>query len=790
MKNSSRSDQPSAFPSELRTLRRITSNRRSVLVLVVLLVALGASAQTSGSRIGYVYPAGGKQGTVFSVTVGGQFLEGVASATFTGTGVTAELVEYDRPLNQKQINDLRDRLRELQDKRASIAKQNSRKSRKTDAPGETKLVWTPAEEKELAEIRTKMEAFQRRPSTPAIAESAILRVTVESNAPAGPRELRLVANQGLSNPLLFYVGTLPEITEPRPAQENYTGRFRIPKLANEQTPIKSRPPISFTAPATINGQIFPSEVDRYQFHARQGQSLIAVINARDLIPYLADAVPGWFQATLAVYDDKGRELAYDDDFRFHPDPVLHLVIPRDGEYTVEIKDAIYRGREDFVYRLTVGELPYLTGSYPLGAPAGAEAEVDLQGWNLTTKHLKKAPANRGSEEPSLLTPAETGTINALPFARGDLPEVTEKEPNNNLSQAQVIPLGTIVNGRIDSSGDTDVFELRGEAGKVLVAEVTARRLGSPLDSLVKVVAADGRVIAINDDFEDKGAGLETHHADSYVRVALPTNGLYYVFLSDSQGKGGPEFAYRLRLSTPRPDFELRLVPSSLTLRTRVSQAITCYALRKDGFTNQIKLTLLNAPAGYTLTGGTIPAGQDQVRATLSAPPDAEATMLCLKVLGRATIEGREITHDAQPCEDLMQAFFYRHLVPSRDLVVLVRNQIFSRESVRIVGDGPVKIPAGGTGKILLAGAPSGFVDRVQLELSEAPQGLHIEKVAMNRGQAEITVASDASAVQGTRGNLIVNVLAGRNTGAKNAKAPARRMVVGTLPAIPFEIVGP
>src|SRR6185369_1395468 len=45
-------------------------------------------------------------------------------------------------------------------------------------------------------------------------------------------------------------------------------------------------------------------------------------NARALIPYLADAVPGWFQATLALRDAKGRELAYDDDFRFNPDPVL------------------------------------------------------------------------------------------------------------------------------------------------------------------------------------------------------------------------------------------------------------------------------------------------------------------------------------------------------------------------------------------------------------------------------------------------------------------------------------
>ena len=81
-------------------------------------------------------------------------------------------------------------------------------------------------------------------------------------------------------------------------------------------------------------------------------------------------MPGWFQAALTLYDSKGREVAYNDDFRFRPDPVLLCQIPADGEYVLEVKDAIYRGREDFVYRITLGELPFVTGIYPLGGQAG------------------------------------------------------------------------------------------------------------------------------------------------------------------------------------------------------------------------------------------------------------------------------------------------------------------------------------------------------------------------------------------------------------------------------------
>ena len=62
-------------------------------------------------------------------------------------------------------------------------------------------------------------------------------------------------------------------------------------------------------------------------------------------------------------------------------------IPADGEYVVEIKDAIYRGREDFVYRITVGELPFVTSIFPLGGRAGAQTTVELKGWNLPATTL-------------------------------------------------------------------------------------------------------------------------------------------------------------------------------------------------------------------------------------------------------------------------------------------------------------------------------------------------------------------------------------------------------------------
>ncbi len=106
--------------------------------------------------------------------------------------------------------------------------------------------------------------------------------------------------------------------------------------------------------------MMPGAVDRYQFAGEERPGIVVAASARELIPYISDAVPGWFQAALTLRDAPVKEVAYADHYQFHPDPVLYYEIPADGEYTLEIHDSIYRGREDFVYRITVGELPYVT----------------------------------------------------------------------------------------------------------------------------------------------------------------------------------------------------------------------------------------------------------------------------------------------------------------------------------------------------------------------------------------------------------------------------------------------
>ena len=726
-------------------------------------------AQPSSPHIGYVYPAGGRQGTTFTVVIGGQYLLGITnfSVFMDNAWAHAKIISHDRPLNGKEQQALRQELDAYQEKRK----------------GGQRL--TELDRARVEEIRRKLTQFGRQPANPAISEFMTLQLTLATNAAPGDHEIRVQTPGGLSNPLKFCVGLLPETAKP--------AWKAVPKERGSMNPAIP-PPTEATVklPAVINGQIPPGGVDRYRFQAQQGMELVVVAAARELIPYLADAVPGWFQADMTLYDAKGRELQYADHYQFHPDPILHYTIPQDGDYIVEIRDSIYRGREDFVYRITLGELPYVTSIFPLGGPAGARTTVELKGWNLPVTTLTVTNTEPGIYPLSVRK--EDHISNRVPFAVDPLPECLEQEPNDSIATAQRVTLPIIVNGRIDKPGDWDVFRFQGRAGDTIVAEVYARRLDSPLDSVLKLTDASGKQLAFNDDYEDKGAGLDTHYADSYIRTTLPADGAFYIHIGDAQLQGGPEFAYRLRLSSPRPDFALRVAPSSLSVRGGASVSLTVYALRRDGFTNEITLSLQDAPAGFKLNGAKVPANQDQVRLTLQAPAAPTEKPLALSLEGRAMIQGHTVVHRAVPSEDMMQAFAYRHLVPAQELEVTVSGRFMNRMSLKILSATPIRIPAGGTARVLVATPTSAFANRFQLELSQPPEGITLGKVSPVSDGAEIELRSDAAkAKPGLKGNLIVDILPGQAlvAAAKNKKqGNQRRASVGTLPAIPFEIVQP
>ena len=71
--------------------------------------------------------------------------------------------------------------------------------------------------------------------------------------------------------------------------------------------------------------------------------------------------------------------------------------------------------------------------------------------------------------------------------------------------------------------------------------------------------------------------------------------------------------------------------------------------------------------------------------------------------------------------------------------------------------------------------------QAQLELNEPPEGITMQRLFSGQKSFAIMLHADAEKVRpGLKGNLIVQAVAGG--------AGARRRLLGTLPAIPFEVV--
>jgi len=753
-----------------------------VLAIVVLLACATAAWAQRGAmaqrepHVGYVYPAGGQQGTTFEVTVGGQFLDGASRAIVSGEGIRTTVLRHKKPPTPKEIAEIR----EIVDKARKELRETGTGGGMRGRRGGFEAIMKKAQE--LGADPEKLKAFDefrrarmdpRRQLNQQLSETVTLQVEVAAAAEPGRRELRLVSKLGLSNPLAFCVGPWPEHAEQEP--NNTTSDAEVPDLL----------------PVVFNGQITPGDVDRFAFKARKGQRLVAVAQARELMPYLADAVPGWFQATLTLLDADGKEVAYADDFRFHPDPFIACVVPKTGRYTLEIKDAIYRGREDFVYRITVGEVPLVTDVFPLGARAGSDTSVALTGWNLPAKTLDFMAKDRQPSIRLISIGKGRHASNRVPVAVDTLAECVEQEPNDEPAVAQRIRPPLVVNGRIGQAGDCDVFRFHGRGGGRIVVEVVARRLGSPLDSVLELADAAGRRIAANDDHEDRGDGLSTHHADSRLLATLPRDGDYYVRLVDAQGHGGDEYAYRLRISARRPDFELRVVPSTINAPPGATVPITVHALRKDGFAGDVALALADPAEGFALAGGWVPAGQDQVRLTLTVPREPRDEPFKLHLEGRAAIGSRQVVRTATPADDMMQAFIYRHLVAADEWMVAVLPRPWRRPPLKVLGQQPVKLPSGATAEVAISAPRRLPVDQMQFVLNEPPEGIMIEKVSAARRELNLRLRTDAAKVKpGLKGNLIVDVFIERTVRGKNAKQAGqkRRIRLDTLPAISFEIV--
>jgi hypothetical protein len=134
-----------------------------------------------------------------------------------------------------------------------------------------------------------------------------------------------------------------------------------------------------------------------------------------------------------------------------------------------------------------------------------------------------------------------GISNPRVFVVGDLPEVVEKEPNNDVAEAQRVELNTTITGAIAAPTDVDYFAFAGKKGQRVLANCLASTIDSRLRPGIEIYDRRGKQLASGRDYLSH---------DALADLTLPEDGDYYVRLFEfTHTLGSPEHFYRLTLST-------------------------------------------------------------------------------------------------------------------------------------------------------------------------------------------------------------------------------------------------
>jgi hypothetical protein len=228
-----------------------------------------------------------------------------------------------------------------------------------------------------------------------------------------------------------------------------------------------------------------------------------------------------------------------------PHPQLLIVMPAGGQAGTAV-DVTLTGQD-------LDDPEGLIFSQPgiKGERLGAGAPVAIRG---SGRRRAQGTVMIGSQRFKVTIPAGTtlgscdvrlinrwGVSNPRPFVVGDLPEVLEREPNDDVTQAQRVKLNTTINGAISTPTDVDFFVFRGKKEERVVVSCLATSIDSRLHAGLQLYDGNGKELAYNNHYCE---------GDALVDCTLPADGDYFVrlfFFTYTQGT--PEHFYRLTIST-------------------------------------------------------------------------------------------------------------------------------------------------------------------------------------------------------------------------------------------------
>lgn len=135
---------------------------------------------------------------------------------------------------------------------------------------------------------------------------------------------------------------------------------------------------------------------------------------------------------------------------------------------------------------------------------------------------------------------KNGVSNPRRFVVGDLVEVAEKEPNNDVEQAQKVEIGTTISGAIAAGTDVDYVLFAGKKGQRVLVSCLTTSIDSRLDPEIRIINAKGQELT---------SYRPSPGHDGLVDVTIPDDGEYLVRLNKfTYTAGSAEYFYRLNIA--------------------------------------------------------------------------------------------------------------------------------------------------------------------------------------------------------------------------------------------------
>ena len=420
----------------------------------------------------------------------------------------------------------------------------------------------PAMRKLVEKIQSRMAEYVNRPACVALADIVILDVTIGPDAEPGRHEIRLTTLRGVTNPMAFYVGQTPEVSRKpmrtadvpgarqggaRPAQPGPKTRWSSASRCPAPSTARS-PPARSTgtasrrqgpAPGLLDQGPRPDPLSRRR-RARLVPARAGHLRRRGQGAGLRRRLPFQARSDHLLRSAPRRRVPVQHHRR-------HLPRPRGLRLSHHRRRAAVRDQH-----------------LPAGRPGGRAGRRRDEGLEPRGGRAGAAAARRGAghvpargdhQGGSRLQPRALRARHAAGVPRPGAQRRPRPRPEGHASRHRQRPhrppgrLGRVPDprpGRRDRRGRGHGPPARFPAR--LRAQADRRRPARCWPSTTTT--------------KTSGRGSTRTTPIPTCMAKLPEDGTYYVHLGDVGRHGGQEYGYRLRISPPRPDFELRVAPSA------------------------------------------------------------------------------------------------------------------------------------------------------------------------------------------------------------------------------------